>query len=139
MKNKLTMKYPASWWGARWREAVPCGNGPLGAAVYGGAHDETVMLTHENLWHQVRTPELPDVSEKLPEVRELLLGGNPGVAAGVLADELKQLGYDPDVGYPLPLGDLKILMPEQRGFRNYRRMLDMETGEVEVAWESTLR
>ena len=61
MKNKLLMKYPSSWWGAKWREALPSGNGPIGAAVYGGVHEETVMLTHEDLWHMVVTQELPDV------------------------------------------------------------------------------
>jgi alpha-L-fucosidase 2 len=52
----------------------------------------------------------------------------------MLADELTRRGYDPDIGYPLPLGDLKIKMPVSRGFRNYRRELDMETGEVSVHW-----
>ena len=72
MKNKLLMKYPSSWWGAKWREALPSGNGPIGAAVYGAVHEETVMLTHEDLWHMVVTQELPDVCGLLPEVRRLL-------------------------------------------------------------------
>ncbi len=75
MKNKLVVGSPASWWGAKWREALPAGNGVLGAAVYGAVHDETVLLTHEDLWHGVVTPELPDVSELLPEVRKLLADG----------------------------------------------------------------
>ena len=47
---------------------------------------------------------------------------------------LTRRGYDPDIGYPLPLGDFKIKMPVSRGFRNYSRELDMETGEVSVNW-----
>ncbi len=135
MKNKLLMKTPASWWGAKWREALPSGNGPVGAAVYGAVHDETIMLTHEDLWHRVKTQELPDVSEKLPDVRQLLFEGMHHVADHLVADELTRLGYHPNVGYPLPLGDLKIKMPVHKGFRNYRRALDMETGEVSVGWE----
>lgn len=135
MKNKLILKTPASWWGARWREALPSGNGTIGAAVYGAVHDETVLLTHEDLWHGVKTPELPDVSAKLPEVRQLLFGGRAEAADRILADELSRLNYSPQIGTPLPLGDLKIKMPANKGFRAYRRALNMETGEVSVCWK----
>ena len=135
LKNSLFLKYPASWWGAKWREALPSGNGPIGAAVYGAVNNETILLTHEDLWHVVKTPELPDVSDRLPEVRELMYAGKPEEAAEILADAMKAQGYEPDIGYPLPLADLKIHMPVQKGFRNYRRTLDMETGEVLVSWK----
>ena len=135
MKNKLTMKYPAAWWGARWRDAVPAGNGAISAAVYGAVRDETVLLNHEDLWHRVVTPELPDVSDKLPEVRDLLAKEDFFKAERVLADEFKRRGYHPHSGNPLPLGDLKIKMPLCEGFRDYRRALDMETGEVTVDWK----
>ena len=111
---------------------MPSGNGPIGAAVYGGVHEETVMLTHEDLWHMVVTQELPDVCGMLPEVRRLISDRMVHAADHMLADELTRRGYDPDIGYPLPLGDLKIKMPVSRGFRNYSRGLDMETGEVSV-------
>jgi len=133
-KNRLILKTPASWWGANWREALPSGNGTLGAAVYGAVHDETILLTHEDLWVGVKTQELPDVSGLLPEVRRLLFEGRAELADRVLADALKQRGYAPEIGTPLPLGDLKIRMPVIQGFRGYRRELNMETGEVSVSW-----
>lgn len=134
MNQFLWSHYPASWWGARWREALPAGNGVIGAAVYGAVHEETVLLTHEDLWHEVRTDVLPDVSDQLPRVRDLLMGGNAVAADLILAEELGKRGYRPEIGYPLPLGDLKIRMPVSRGFENYRRSLDMATGEVSVDW-----
>lgn len=134
MNNKLLMKQPAGWWGSLWREALPCGNGPIGAAVYGAVHDETIMLTHEDLWHLVETPEMPDVSHLLPQVRRLLEDGMVNAADRMIVDELKRRGYKPDIGYPLPLGDLKIKMPVSKGFRHYRRELDMDTGEASVHW-----
>ena len=133
-KNKLQMKYPSSWWGAKWRDALPSGNGTIGAAVYGAVHDETVLLTHEDLWHGAITPELPDVSELLPEVRRLLDEGDVQAADRLLAGELRSRGYKPEMGNPLPLADLKIKMPVRKGFREYRRALNMETGEVAVTW-----
>ena len=42
-KNIMKMKYPSSWWGAKWREALPSGNGEIGAAVYGGVNIETII------------------------------------------------------------------------------------------------
>lgn len=135
MKNCLICKTPASWWGAKWREALPCGNGTIGVAVYGAVHDETVLLTHEALWHGVKTPELPDVSGELSRVRKLLFEGKAAEADRVLADALEADGYSADIGTPLPLGDLKVNMPVCQGFKNYRRILNMETGEITVRWD----
>lgn len=134
MQNKLTLKYPAAWGTAKWREALPSGNGTIGAAVYGAVHNETVLLTHDDLWHEVTTPELPDVSEHLPEVRRKLLENKAFEADPILSEALKEAGYQADIGAPLPLGDLKIQMPVSVGFSNYRRELDMETGEIAVRW-----
>jgi alpha-L-fucosidase 2 len=137
MKNRLILKTPASWWGARWREALPSGNGTIGAAVYGAVHNETVLLTHEDLWHGVKTSELPDVSNELPSVRQLLFEGRAELADGIIARALEEKGYEPDIGVPLPLGDLRIRIPVEKGFRRYRRELNMETGEVAVRWEDS--
>nr|WP_216855448.1 glycoside hydrolase family 95 protein [Paenibacillus alba] len=32
-KHLISMNYPASWWRSLWREALPSGNGRIGAAV----------------------------------------------------------------------------------------------------------
>ncbi len=135
MRNIVKLKYPSSWWGAKWRDALPSGNGTLGAAVYGAVHDETVLLTHEDLWHGATTPDLPDVSGLLPKIRELQQKGRVREASDLMADELRRRGYEPQLAGPLPLGDLKIKMPVHRGFREYSRCLDMETGEITVAWK----
>lgn len=134
MKNKLVLKYPASWWGSKWREALPAGNGTIGAGVYGGVHEERILLTHEDLWHHSRTLPMPDVSDRLPEIRRLLDEKKVHEADALMADALKAHGYHPRIGAPLPLGDLLVRMPVHRGFKNYRRTLDMESGEVTVTW-----
>lgn len=134
-RNKLYLNYPASIWSARWKDALPAGNGTIGAAVYGGAYEETVMLTHEDLWWQGTFEPLPDVSGKLPEVRRLLSERRATEADTVISDALKAQGYNPRVACPLPLGDLKIIISAKHAFKNYRRELDMETGVVTVSWE----
>ena len=81
----------------------------LPASRLGGAvHDETVLLTHEDLWHGVKTLELPNVSGKLPELRELLAQRDFDAADRLLADELEFRGYHPDIGTPLPLAAASI-------------------------------
>ncbi|KIL38996.1 alpha-L-fucosidase [Gordoniibacillus kamchatkensis] len=134
MKHIVAMNYPASWWRSLWREALPAGNGKIGAAVYGGVHEETILLNHEDLWWGGRAPEMPDVSDLLPEVRRLLHEGDAPKADRILADALKERGYEPKMASPLPLGDLKLFMPLRKAFRRYRRTLNMETGEVAVTW-----
>ncbi|OZB98660.1 glycoside hydrolase N-terminal domain-containing protein [Paenibacillus sp. XY044] len=134
-RNKLKLLTPSSWWGAKWREALPAGNGITGAAVYGGVHLETVMLTHGGLWWQSRTPELPDVSGRLGEMRRLMMEGQEALAENVLIDGLKEQGYDPVMAVPLPLGDLNLSMEVSEGFKDYSRELDMETGEITVRWQ----
>ena len=134
MNNILTLKYPSSWWDAKWREALPTGNGTIAAAPYGAVHDETVLLTHDDLWHEVITQELPIVSDRLAEVRRLLAENQAPDADPILEEALKSAGYAADIGAPLPLGDLKIRMPVGKGFTQYERTLDMSTGEVAVRW-----
>ena len=134
LQNQITTQYPASWFGERWREALPSGNGVIAAAVYGSVNNETILLTHDDLWHEVVTMELPDVSATLPEIRRLLLENNSEAANPLLTNALRKAGYSPDIGAPLPLGDIKIDMPVDQGFSNYRRNLNMATGEVTVRW-----
>ena len=49
-KNALKFTLPAGWWGSSWREAVPTGNGVIGAAVYGGAANDVIMISHSDNW-----------------------------------------------------------------------------------------
>lgn len=135
-RNVLTMKYPASWPGARWREALPSGNGMTGAAVYGGVSEETVLLNRADLWHEGKAGELPDVGALLPEIRRRMREGDYGTAKMMLTEELAGRGYESRREMPLPLGDLKLRTSVPDGFRRYRRTLDMETGEVVVRWAS---
>ena len=134
MRNILKMYRPASWWGARWRDALPAGNGRIGAAVYGSVSNEIIMLSHELLWHNSITDDLPDVSASLGEVRALLESHQPEKAAEVYTDAFASRGYEPVIGEPFPLGDLKISRRAVSAFSEYERSLNMETGEITVKW-----
>ncbi|RTE11250.1 glycosyl hydrolase family 95 catalytic domain-containing protein [Paenibacillus whitsoniae] len=133
-KNRITMHYPAAWWRSKWREALPSGNGRIGAAVYGGVQEETVLLNHEDAWWGGEASPLPDVSGLLPEVRRLMQENRVLEAHPLLSQALKDQGYRAKLDSPLPIGDFKIVMPLRRAFKAYERTLQMETGEVTVSW-----
>ena len=113
---------------------MPCGNGTVGAAVYGGALDERILLNHADLWTEGRTPEMPDVSERLARTRELLKDDRALEADGILSTALREAGYDPAVPTPLPLADLRIRLEGREPFRDYSRELDLATGVATVSW-----
>ncbi|MFC0215759.1 glycoside hydrolase N-terminal domain-containing protein [Paenibacillus chartarius] len=133
--DKLVMSYPASWWRNMWREALPSGNGIIGASVFGGVQDETILLNHAGLWHWGRKDELPDVSHVLARTRRLMDERRYLEASWQLANELKELGYETKLASRFPLAAIKLIMPSGEAFRKYSRTLDMDTGEIIVRWE----
>ncbi|MFW6212392.1 MAG: glycoside hydrolase N-terminal domain-containing protein, partial [Spirochaetota bacterium] len=69
MDNRLWYKNPAS----QWVEALPVGNGRLGAMVYGGIPHEEIQLNEETVWEGAYIDRLnPRAAEALPEIRRLL-------------------------------------------------------------------
>lgn len=117
-----------------WREALPSGNGVVGASVYGGIAEETVMIQHNELWHAGRKSLLPDVSYTLEKTRKLMDQGDYHKASFLLSNELKEQGYEAALAKPLPVADFLLSMGIREGFRQYRRQVNMETGEVTVSW-----
>ncbi|MCA0757653.1 glycoside hydrolase family 95 protein [Paenibacillus sp. N4] len=133
-RDKLIMSYPASWWRNMWREALPSGNGVIGASVFGGVQEETVLLNHARLWHWGRRDELPDVSGTLARTRSLMDERRYGEASWLLADTLKERGYGTKLASRFPLAAIRLEMPCRSAFRGYSRTLSMDSGEVSVAW-----
>ena len=136
MKSKLVMRYPASWHREMWREGAPCGNGKIGALVYGGAAREKILLNHSLLWKGDPCGELPDVSYCLPEIRRLIESRRIDEADSMMSDELKRRGYKGGIAYPLPLCDLNINTEVRSSISGYRRIIDMKKAEVTVSWTS---
>ncbi|SER35540.1 alpha-L-fucosidase 2 [Gracilibacillus ureilyticus] len=134
-RNKLLLQYPASWWRNMWREALPAGNGEIGAAVYGAIKKETILINHSELWHLGVIGDLPDVSHTLTETRALMDQGEYHKANWHLTDKVKKEGYFSKLANPLPLVDLCIEMPCDEAFSEYCRGINMETGEVGVTWK----
>ena len=68
-KNMLWYQRPAEIW----EEALPLGNGRLGAMVFGGVADERLQLNEDSLWDGYPSDATnPNALEALPEVRRLI-------------------------------------------------------------------
>ena len=100
--NKLWYKKPAKVW----TEALPVGNGRLGAMVFGGVQEELIQLNEGSLWTggPVRTNVNPGAYENLQIVREALLKNEDYAKAYEYTKKMQ--GYYSE-SY-LPMGDLSI-------------------------------
>jgi len=133
--HTLVFEQPA----ARWQDALPVGNGTVGALAYGAIRNETIILNHEALWFRTPKPHLPDVADVLPEVRALLAAGNYREAARLLPDAATERGFKSRVDPYHPAFDLKLEMHTDAAFTAYRRTLHMDTGEAIVSWAENHR
>ena len=134
-KNTLKFSQPSAWWGSRWREGLPIGNGVIGASVYGGAASDVLMLTHSDLWWLGKDSALQDVADKLPTVRKKLEEGEFFDAEKILSTELIKKSYRPQYAYPLPLCDFTVDMKLDKLAKEYSRTLDLESAEASVSFK----
>ena len=71
---KLWYKKPANLFKG-WNEALPLGNGRLGAMVFGGVQTERIQLNEDSVWYGgPRDRNNPDALE-LAKIRDLLKTG----------------------------------------------------------------
>lgn len=133
-KNTIIMAYPASWWGGRWRDATPLGNGITGAGVYGSVNHETIAISRTNMWTNDEGREMPDVAETFAASKKLFEKGEYGRAIPLTVNAMRAKGFTRNETYPVPLADLHIETDAETGFYNYRRLLNMATGEATIQW-----
>ena len=59
-----------------WEEALPLGNGRIGAMVFGNIENERIQVNEESVWYGGKKDRInPDAREYLPKVRELIREG----------------------------------------------------------------
>jgi alpha-L-fucosidase 2 len=110
----------------RWTDALPIGNGRIGAMVYGGTAEDRYQLNESSLWcggpHDYAHD---DAAQYLPQIRQLLFEGKQ--------KEAEQLATEHFMSVPLgqmpyqPFGDLKLTFPGHEKVEGYHRQLDLDT------------
>ncbi len=127
--SSLWYRQPA----AKWTEALPLGNGRLGAMVFGSQPTERLQLNEESLWAGEPCDAYPDDFHKhLSELQQFVLDGR--------IEEARKLGKEKLTKSPTsfrsyePLADLWIEMPGADSVANYRRNLNLATGVASVTY-----
>jgi alpha-L-fucosidase 2 len=110
-----------------WTDALPVGNGRMGAMVFGGAAHERIQFNESTVW----TGEPHDYAHKgayqsLNKIRELLWAGKQKEAEDLamkefMSEPIRQRAYQ-------ALGDLLIETNLTGDPTNYKRSLDLDTG-----------
>jgi alpha-L-fucosidase 2 len=120
---------------AQWTEALPVGNGKLGAMVFGGVEKERIQFNEDSLWTGIpRDYSNSQAYEYLPEIRRLLLEGKQHEAERLagqtfMSVPLRQERYQ-------PFGDLWIESTGRPGFDQYHRELDLDTAVATVRFKN---
>jgi len=109
-----------------WTEALPVGNGRLGAMVFGRTGDERIQLNEETVWEgYARDTTNPKALEVLPEVRRLLFEGK-NAKATTLAENM--MGEPQRIKSYQTLGDLVLSFAPPGQTAGYRRSLNLDSG-----------
>lgn len=117
---ELWYKEPAAYW----EEALPLGNGRLGAMVWSGVEQEKVSLNEDTLWSGYpRSHDVPGAREYYVQARRLVREKKYCEAQELIEENV--LGQFTQ-SY-LPLGELILDMIHPEGeASDYRRWLDLE-------------
>ncbi|KAI5314764.1 PREDICTED: alpha-L-fucosidase [Prunus dulcis] len=126
---KVTFSGPAK----HWTDAIPIGNGRLGAMVWGGVASEKLQLNEDTLW--TGTPgnyTNPKAPEALTEVRKLVDSGKYVEAT----EAAVKLSGDPSDVYQL-LGDINLEFDDSHleyAEESYSRELDLDSATAKIKY-----
>lgn len=113
-----------------WTDALPIGNGRLGAMAYGGVEREQFDLNEDTLWSGYpRHEQVPNVKATLAEIRTLILEGRYQDA-----HELSKAVSGPYGQSYLPLGTLYLTFEHGNIASDYVRTLDLSSGVVATSY-----
>ena len=118
---------------ANWNEALPIGNGRLGAMVYGIPAEENIQLNEETLWAGgPHRNDNPDAKEILGEIRQLLFDGKYKEAhnlanAKIISKTSHGMNYE-------TVGNLRLNFIGHTNFTNYYRELDIEKAVAKTVY-----
>jgi alpha-L-fucosidase 2 len=115
----------------QWTEALPVGNGRLGAMIFGGVASERISLNQDTLWSGApRDRNNPGAKEHLPIVREMVIQKQDYHGADQQCHKMQgpfNQAYE-------PLGDLLIDFEHGESAMEYRRSLDLDSAIAAVTY-----
>lgn len=128
--NDIWYAQPAT----QWMQALPVGNGRLGAMVFGDPNHERIQLNEDSMW-----PGGPDwgnskgTPKDLEEIRQLLRDGKPHQADKLIVE---RFSYKSILRSHQTMGDLYIDFQKDKKIEDYKRSLSLDDALVSVNYVS---
>ncbi len=121
---------PQLWYdkpAAEWNEALPVGNGRLGAMIYGDPHNECIQINEESIWAGSKiNNNNPDALKNLPALRDAIFRGDIESAEKIASEHF--IGTPPRIRSYQPLGELLINYSWNGPVSDYKRSLNIQSG-----------
>ncbi|MBK8975246.1 MAG: glycoside hydrolase family 95 protein [Planctomycetes bacterium] len=116
-----------------WQDALPVGNGRLGAMVFGRADEERIQLNEDTLWSggpysQAR----PGGAAHLPDVRKAIFAGDYLLGHELFGRHL--MGYPVEQQKYQALANLVLTFPTEGEVTGYRHQLDLDGAIVTTSY-----
>ncbi|WP_224994828.1 glycoside hydrolase N-terminal domain-containing protein [Cesiribacter sp. SM1] len=130
----LWYQQPAS----EWNEALPIGNGRLGAMIFGRPEREQLQLNEETVWAGEPGNNVdPAVKAFLPEIRRLIFEGKHKEAQELANAKIpRHAAAGNNYGMPYqPVGNLFLEFPGHEAARDYYRDLDISKAVATVSYK----
>jgi alpha-L-fucosidase 2 len=142
LPNKINAKSfnPAtlSWYNTpakKWEDALPVGNGRLGAMVFGKNGEERIQLNEETYWSGGPYSTVMKGGYKvLPEIQKLVFEEKYLAAHNLFGRNL--MGYPVEQQKYQSLANLHLFFKNQDSITDYKRWLNLENGITSVSYKS---
>ena len=118
---------------SQWEEALPVGNGRLGAMVYGRTDEEIIQLNEDTYWSGGPYSTVVKGGYKvLPKIQQLVFDGELLKAHNLFGRSL--MGYPVEQQKYQSLANLHLFFPKADSIINYKRWLNLEDATTGVAY-----
>ena len=138
--EKLWYQKPAD----EWEEALPLGNGRLGAMVFGQIQKEQIQVNEESIWYGKRRERInPDAKEYLPKIREYIRNGQIQKAQKLMSLAMTGCPYGERMYQTLGEISIEMDLPEEKIEKDadsainttYYRELDLSKAVCHVQYD----
>ncbi len=119
--------------GKTWENALPVGNGRLGAMVYGNVAKETIQLNEHTVWSgSPNRNDNPDALASLPEIRRLIFEGKQKQAEQLAGKTIQTQKSNGQMFQPV--GNLHLTFDGHDSYSNYYRELDIARAVTKTSY-----
>jgi alpha-L-fucosidase 2 len=116
-----------------WEEALPVGNGRLGAMVFGKYAEERIQLNEETYYSGgPYNTTVKGGYKYLPDIQKMIFEGNPIGAHKLFGRHL--MGYPVEQMKYQGIGNLHLFFENEKEVSDYKRWLNLETGIASVEY-----